>query len=842
MPEVAQATITVTPVLEGAQQILTEELTGAAGSAGSAAGTAAGNSMGKSLGEGMASAGTSLTKSVTAPIVALGTAATAAWKDVDTGLDTIIQKTGASGDSLDEMQGILRSITTTIPTDFATAGAAIGEVNTRFGVTGQELETLSGQFVKFAQLNNQDVSNSVDSVSKMLAAFGLSADDAGSMLDALNVVGQQTGVDVGTLSDTVAANAKKFQEMGLSAEEAAAFLGQASMAGLDSGTAMMGLKTAMKEATSEGITLDEALANFEATMNSNASESDKLAAAYELFGTRAGGAIENAVSNGTLSLTDFSASLGEFEGSVNSTFEGTLDPMDQFTTTLNEMKIAGAEIVETAGPMLAQVLSGVADVVSTLAEKWGELDPGMQETIIKIAAIAAVAGPLLIIGGKIVGGISAITGGLSSLTGGLGSASAAASAASAPVSAAGASFSGLAATAIKLLAAAAAFTLAALGVKLLADAAVEVSSAGGTAIAVLAGIGVGIAGLMAVTAALAPALTAGAVGIGVFGAAVLAIGAGVDLACAGIQKLLDGVSNLTQTIATNAEGINSVVANLGETASGVLTTVYEGMSLVIETIAGGISGVLDSVAGIIDSIGNAALNAGTGFEKLANAVLNLVNNTGVLDLGATLATVADGVKKINDAAAGSASASTAIQNLGKSFTPLNTAVKAAQTVFTAFGTNATATTQRISASFRAMNLAAGMSNAMNAAIATARSGLATLQSMFASTTFSLNQSIALPHFSLSGTFSAENGTVPTVSVSWYAKAAEYGALFTKPQIIGVGDAAQPELLIGEQKLRELLDTDGEVTNNFYITIDGSQKSEQVVDQLIREVQLRTRMA
>ena len=43
-------------------------------------------------------------------------------------------------------------------------------------------------------------------------------------------------------------------------------------------------------------------------------------------------------------------------------------------------------------------------------------------------------------------------------------------------------------------------------------------------------------------------------------------------------------------------------------------------------------------------------------------------------------------------------------------------------------------------------------------------------------------------------------TVPTIKVSWYKRAAEMGALFDSPTIIGVGDANQPEMLIGEDTL------------------------------------------
>lgn len=837
MPEVAQATILVTPVLEGAQQSLTEQLTGAAEPAASSAGKAAG----KSLGEGMSSVGGALTKGVTAPIMGVGAAAVAAWKDVDTGIDTIVQKTGASGDALDEMHGILNNITSSIPTDFATAGAAIGEVNTRFGLTGDALEELSGQFVKFADLNGQDVSNSVDSVSKMMAAMNVEVGDAGKMLDVLNTVGQQTGVDVGQLADTIAANAKQFQEMGLSAEESAAFLGQASMAGLDTSTAVMGLKTAMKNAATDGKTLGDVLGEFEEVMASDADETDKLAAAYELFGTRAGGAIANAVENGTLSLTDFESSLGDFEGSVSSTFENTKGPMDDFGTVVNQLKDSGSQLVEAFGPTLSDVLSQVSDVISQVADAWSQLSPETQETIIKIGLIAAAAGPVLAIGGKIIGGISSITSGLGGLVGGLGGVGSAASSAGPSLESAGAGFVSAAAGALKMVAIAGSIVLVAVGINMIVDAAIKIADAGTGAQIALAAIAGGILVLMGAAAALGGALTAGAVGIGVFGVAVLAIGAGIDLACDGISKVIDAVANLTETVSANADGINSVVSNVGDTVGGVITTISDGIATVIDAISGGLSGVLDSVAGVIDSIGNAALNAGTGFSTLADAVIRLTQQTGVMDLAATLGTVATKIKEINRAADGSDNAASKVEAISTALKDLPSASSTASSAFSQLTNAATQGCNSILSAFQSMDIAGAMNTQMASAYTTAYNWISQLQALFSNTRFSFNQSLALPHFSMSGTFNAQSGTVPTVSVSWYKKAAEYGALFSQPTIIGVGDAADPELLLGESKLKELL---GNNSNNvtFNVTVDGAESPETWAARFVREAKQYMRIS
>lgn len=835
--------------MAGAQEKITNDLTQAAGGAGAQAGAKAGTSMSEAISKKMTGAGKAITAGVTAPITAGATAAVAAWKEVDAGLDTIVTKTGASGDALEEMHGILNNITTAIPTGFETAGAAIGEVNTRFGVTGDELEDLSTRFIKFAELNDQDVSNSVDSVSKMMAAFGLEASDTGRILDALNVVGQQTGVDVGSLSDLVAANAAQFQEMGLSAEEAASLLGAMSMAGLDSSTAMMGLKTAMKNATADGITLDEALQGFAETMQGNGTESEKLAAAYELFGTRGGAAIANAVENGELDLANFTSSLGDFEGSVNETFEGTLDPMDEFQTTLNELKLLGADIVDAAGPALADVLGTISEGVEKITAAWESLSPEMQGFIIKAAGVAAVVGPLLVIGGKIVGSVGTIAGGIGNIASKIGDVGSKAATAAAPTAAMGASFGTMAGQALLLVAAAAAIYITAQAISVLVDAAIRITEAGAPAVITLAAMGVGIVGLMAAAAALGPALTAGALGIGVFGAAMLGIGAGIDLACQGIAKVTDAISNLVSTISANAPQINSIITNIGTTVSGVVETISGGITQVVDAISGGISGVLDSLSGVIDSIGNAALNAGTGFEKLANAIIKLTNNTGIFDLAGTLGAVAVGVGKISSAASEAGAGATKINTLTKALKTLtsqaastgssitrfgsttraamtqvgtalttagkattqfastakssmnqtNAALNSSKTAMTSFSSTTRTTMTTVKSAFSNLDLSSGLRTALNNALSTARSGLSSLKSAFSNTHFSFQQHIKVPHFSMSGSFNAQTGSVPSVSTRWYKVAESQPYLFNKPTLFGAGEA-RDEVLYGRDKL------------------------------------------
>ena len=841
MPEIAQATITVTPVMKGAQQAITTDLTEAAQPAGQAAGKAAGASMSEAIGKKMGDAGSTLTKGLTGPITAVGAAAIASWKSVDEGLDTIVQKTGASGESLDSMSQILRDITQQIPTDFTTAGAAIGEVNTRFGITGQALEDLSTKFIKFADLNGTDVSNSIDSVQAAMAAFGLEAEDAGDVLDMLNKAGQDTGVPMDRLASTLLTNGTALQEMGYDINTSIGFLANLEKSGVDSSAVMTGLKKALQNATKDGKSMGDALADLQEQMAGAGSDTEAAQAAMELFGAKAGPAIAAAVQDGRLSFDDFSNYVEDWGDSVGTTFEGAQDPMDQMTTTLNGLKLVGADLVDAAGPLITDVLGGLTTGVQALSEEWNSLSPEMQDTIIKLAGIAAVAGPLLSVGGKAVSGISAITGGLGSLAGKLGDTASAATSAAAPVEAAGGSFTNMAGGALQMIAAAAALYIAAQAMAVLADAAIEVSSAGTPAIATLAGMAIGVGALMAVASAVGPGLTAGAVGIGVFGLSLLAIGAGVDLACTGISKVVDSTGELVDTISTNAPQINSIVTNIGETVDGTVTTVSDGITQVVDAISGGVEGVLGSVAGIFDSMGEAALNAGTGFEKLAGAVINLTTGTSVLDLGATLGATAKGVGDINSAASGAGAAASQIRTLTVTFTDLNKSAQISTRQVSVFGMSFGRVMANANAAIKGAGLAASMQTVMNDVYERADAGIDRLEGRFRNTNFSFEQHIRVPHFSMSGSFNAETGGTPSVSTSWYDKATSSPYVFRNPTIFGAGER-HDEILYGrENLLRDIREASGGGTT-VYVTVNGAENPEDWAIRFAKEFKLQARTA
>lgn len=353
-------------------------------------------------------AGKTLTAGVTAPIAGVAAASVAAWTEVDEAMDTVTKKTGASGDALADMQQRAKNLAGSIPTDFQTAADAVGEVNTRFGATGDQLEDLSGKFIKFAELNDTDVSSSIDSVQAAMAAWGLETDQAGDVLDVLNKAGQDTGVNVDKLSNLLKTNKTYMDEAGLSFSDSAMFLANLDKNGIDAGVAMTGLRKALQNATKDGKTSKQALDELQAVMGDGSNKAEAYATATELFGSKAGPAIADACMEGRLSFDELGTSMGDFAGNVENTFNETLDPLDQMQMSMNEMKTLGADIVDTAAPMITEAMKAIRDAITKLKEKWDGLDDNQKQTILKIAGIAAAVGPVLVILGtviNVVGGI-----------------------------------------------------------------------------------------------------------------------------------------------------------------------------------------------------------------------------------------------------------------------------------------------------------------------------------------------------------------------------------------------------------------------------------------------------
>lgn len=387
MPTVATAYVQVMPSMEGATSNITDAILPQIDAAGEQAGASFGGKFGSKLSG-------ALSKFV-APAAIAATAAAAGKALFDLGAefddmtDSIIVGTGASGEALDGLVQSAKNIATTVPTSFADAGDIVQNLNTRLGLTGDNLEALGSRVIEAGNLLGEAVN--VDSLTGAFNTFGVSADDAASKMDYLFNVGQATGINLNTLTSTLEKQAPALKSLGFSFEESANMAGLLDKAGLDASSTMSRLSKVLAQSAEDGVPAREAYEGIVGQLQDYLAAGDEVAAldlANEVFGTRGAAQFLDAVKQGTLSLDAMQdAALGAGDGIL-----GTMERTEDFGEKLERLKNKAAVALEP-------LASGVFDAVGqglTMLETFVDENSAAFETLGSIAqTLADIVGSVL---------------------------------------------------------------------------------------------------------------------------------------------------------------------------------------------------------------------------------------------------------------------------------------------------------------------------------------------------------------------------------------------------------------------------------------------------------------
>lgn len=366
-------------------------------------------------GEKVSNVGKKMSVGVTAPIVAAGAAGLAAFSEVDEALDTIITKTGATGDVADSLATSFENVGSNTHLELQTVGEAIGEVNTQFGFMDKKLEDSTNYILQFAEINGTDVSQSAIYARQAIEAYDLSYDDLNKVLDVTTKTSQNTGQAVDSLFDSAIKGAPQIKQLGLSFGEGVTLMGQFEQAGVDGNAALSSLSKATVAYAKDGKSLSEGLGELQDKIKNASSETDAINAAAEVFGTKGGPRMADAIRRGTLNLEDLAKIADESQGSVGETFEATLDPIDKSNQAMNNAKLALADVGESVQISLLPFFEMAIDALKSFKGWWDSLDQGTKNWIITLAGIAAVIGPALVVIGTLMSSVTKITAGVKDL-------------------------------------------------------------------------------------------------------------------------------------------------------------------------------------------------------------------------------------------------------------------------------------------------------------------------------------------------------------------------------------------------------------------------------------------
>ena len=809
---VGSASVTIMPTMNGFAAKMDKELGGAGKTGGSAfskafgsaaqpgtgflgrfrtAGTSAGSAMGESVGKGISTKGAAIAGAMG------GLASSIGAKLVGTIQGLMGEITGAS-DSAQKFANTLSFANI----DDSTIKQLTSSTQAYADETVYDLSDIRNTTAQLAANGVDNYAQLAEAAGNLNAVAGGNAETFKSVAMVMTQTagaGKLTTENWNQLSDAIPGASGKLQEA-LKANGAytgnfreALEKGQVSAEEFNRAVMDLGMTDAAKEAATSTATIEGAMGNLEAA---GVKGGMVLTDAFKPFITGAiNGAtdtitavtdgvsafIDSCAQNGAAQqLTDIVDALGGAAGNV-------LGALGSLALAVLGIQPSGDTAADAANGLkgaldAAQpVIQGVSDATGWLRDHAAEAAPYVQGLAFAFAAVRAAQG----IAGFVtafsaaVGGVSVTapvaTAGTTALAGGETAAGTAAGVSAAQMLAFGAA----------VLMVGAGVLLAAAGMLVIATAAIQVASAGPmAAVGMLAMVGA-VAGLAAGAAALGPALTAGAVGMLAFGGAVALVGAGVLLASAGLMLLGAALPGISAYGATAAVGILALGTSMLVLGPGAIVAAA-GLTVLGAGVAVAAAGVMLLAAG--------AMLLGAGLALVAGSVV--VASAGIVAMGVAM-------PMVSSSAPGAAAGLAALAAAALAASPgLLAAVPAMSAFSSACSTASSASSQarsgidQVKFASQSMATAAKSSfrdfanSAKGAASAASNAVMGACRQMSAEVgslrlTLPRIQVGALPHFSMSGSFDAQTGSVPSVHVNWYKSGGVFAA--NSPQLIGVGD-------------------------------------------------------
>ncbi len=366
MIEVAKATVTVIPNMQGAQQAITSQLGVAAASAGTSASAAAGSAFMGGLGTKLGGLAGLMSKALpVAAVAGVGKALFDIGSEFDEMTDTIIVGTGASGKALEELQDAAKDIATTVPVSFGEAGDLVQDLNTRLGLTGDTLTEVGTQIAQVGDMTGEAFDT--EAFAGAMSAWGTAAEDMSGQLDNMFAISQSTGIGMNDLAGIMETAAPQMQALGYSFEDTAAMAGLLDKAGLDAGGTMSKMSKALTTLAKDGEEPADAMKRVTEEIGQYIEKGDTAAAvnaASDLFGTRGATQFVAAVQSGSMSIDDFSAAMQDSSGIINETQNKTMSFGERVGLLKNQFK----EMLE---PMGSAVFAGLSKVMEGVTNAFG---------------------------------------------------------------------------------------------------------------------------------------------------------------------------------------------------------------------------------------------------------------------------------------------------------------------------------------------------------------------------------------------------------------------------------------------------------------------------------------
>lgn len=231
----------------------------------------------------------------------------------------LVKATGATWEALKWLSQDMLKVQWQVWQSQTEVAQAVWELNTRLWLTGSELQDFTTKYLKFASITGQDGKTAIADNIRLFNIRWISTERQADYLDKLAKAGQMTWVNVGTLTNQLTTNQVALQELWFDLEQSIALLSNFEKAWVDTSSALQAMKIWLNNLVEWWWNPAEALQEIVDRIQNAKSEAEWLQIAAEIFGSRWGQAMFNAIRNGTLDVEAMTQALANAKWTVEDT-------------------------------------------------------------------------------------------------------------------------------------------------------------------------------------------------------------------------------------------------------------------------------------------------------------------------------------------------------------------------------------------------------------------------------------------------------------------------------------------------------------------------------------------
>lgn len=305
------------------------------------------------------SAATLVGGAAVAALAAVGAAAFKVGTDFEEATATLRAGTGATGQALEDLKVSAANVFGQVPASIQEVSAAMADLATVTGLTGEPLERLTKQFLDLKDLP-AGFSGDVTKLTRVFGDWSVATENQSNTLDFLFKTSQSTAVGVDQLADTVVQFGAPLRQLGFDLEQSVALIGRFGKEGVNTETVFSGLRFALGQFAKAGLDAKDAFAATVQAIKDAESPAEATGIAFKVFGQRAANDMAAAIREGRFEID-------EFVGVLNASTE-TIATADDATETLGEkFSVLGNRVsllLEPLGSFLVDALTSVVDIIS----------------------------------------------------------------------------------------------------------------------------------------------------------------------------------------------------------------------------------------------------------------------------------------------------------------------------------------------------------------------------------------------------------------------------------------------------------------------------------------------